>query len=145
MSSTRKEQEEAMIGKFVMARDTRPEVLAWGRLAWLSNPPKTGAEQLTVTEVTLAPGKGHNFHKHPAQEEVVYVVAGMIEQWIKREKHMLAHGDSCFIPANTVHASFNVGGLDAKLIAIHGPCVGPIGCELVEVSDEAPWKDIRKG
>ena len=133
-----------MVGKFVMARDTKPEVLNWGRLGWLSNPPKTGAEQLTVIDITFAPGKGHNFHKHPDQEQVVFVVSGTIEQWIRQERRMLAHGDSCFIPANTVHASFNVGGTDAKLVVVLGPCVGPIGYELVDVSDEAPWMDLRK-
>jgi quercetin dioxygenase-like cupin family protein len=126
-----------------MARDTKPEVLGWGRLGWLCNPPKTGAENLTVVEVTLAPGKGHNFHRHPDQEEVVYVVSGTVEQWIRQERRMLAHGDSAFIPANTVHASFNVGGTDARLIAVLSPCVGPIGYELVEVSDESPWKNMR--
>jgi quercetin dioxygenase-like cupin family protein len=132
-----------MIGKFVMARDIRPEVLGWGRLGWVSNPPKTGAEHLTVIEMTLAPGKGHNFHKHPDQEQVTYVIAGTVEQWIKQERRMLAHGDSAFIPANTVHASFNVGGTDARLIVVLSPCVGSIGYELVEVADETPWKDLR--
>ena len=65
-----------MAGKFVIASETKPEVLDWGKLAWLSNPPNTGAGQLTVIGVTLAPGKGHDFHKHPDQEEVIYVVAG---------------------------------------------------------------------
>ncbi len=132
-----------MIGKFVMARDTRPEVLGWGRLGWLSNPPKTGAEQLTVIDVTLTPGKGHDFHRHAEQEEVIYVVAGMVEQWIKQEKRILGPGDSAFIPADVVHAWFNIGDDDAKLLVILGPCVGVIGYELVDMSDVAPWKDIR--
>ena len=133
-----------MVGKFVMARDARPEMLNWGQVHWLSNPPKTGAEQLSVIEITLSPGKGHSFHKHPKQEQVSYVVNGTIEFWIKHEKRMLAHGDSAFIPANTVHAFFNIGGTDAKIIAVHGPCIGAIGYEIVEVSDETPWKDMRK-
>ena len=134
-----------MIGKFVMARDTRPEVLDWGRLGWLSNPPKTGAEQLTVVDVTLTPGKGHNFHRHPDQEEVIYVVAGVIEQWIKHEKRILGPGDSAFVPADVVQASFNIGERDARLLAILGPCVGIIGYECVDMSGVAPWKDIRRG
>ena len=134
-----------MVGKFVMAREARPETLDWGRLAWLSNPPKTGAEHLTVIEVTLAPSKGHNFHKHPDQEEVIYVLSGKVEQWIGYDKHMLGPGDSAHIPADAVHASFNIGEGDARLVAILGPCVGPIGYELVDVSEEKPWKDLRRG
>ena len=133
-----------MLGKFVMAKDTRPEVLEWGRLGWLCNPPKTGAEQLTVINITLAPGKGHNFHRHPAQEEVIHVIAGTVEQWIKQERRTLAAGDSAFIPADVVHASFNIGTTEAKLLAIVGPCVGSIGYELVNMADMAPWKNLRR-
>jgi glyoxylate utilization-related uncharacterized protein len=86
-------------GKFVIARDVEPEVLDWGKLSWLSNPPTTGAGQLTVIDVNLAPGKGHNFHKHPDQEEVILVVAGTVEQWVDRDKRILGPGDAAFIPA----------------------------------------------
>ena len=132
-----------MAGKFVIAAEVRPEVLDWGQLRWLSNPPTTGAGQLTVINVTLAPGKGHDFHKHPDQEEVIDVVAGKVEQWADREKRVLGPGDSAFLPAGTVHASFNVGDSDAKIVAILGPCVGPVGYELVDVAGEAPWKGLR--
>jgi len=130
-------------GKFVIAKDVEPEVLDWGKLSWLSNPPTTGAGQLTVIDVNLAPGKGHNFHKHPDQEEVILVIAGAVEQWVDRDKRTLGPGDSAFIPADVVHASFNVGTSDAKIVAILGPCVGEIGYELVDVAGDAPWKDLR--
>jgi quercetin dioxygenase-like cupin family protein len=132
-----------MGGRFVLARETEPEVLDWGRLGWLSNPPNTGAKQLTVIDVNLDPGKGHDFHKHPDQEEVILVVAGKVEQWVDRQKQILGPGDSAFIPADVVHASFNVGDKPAKIVAILGPCVGPIGYELVDVAGEAPWKTLR--
>jgi quercetin dioxygenase-like cupin family protein len=133
-----------MSGKFVMAKEVAAEELDWGQLRWLSHPPSTGARQLTVIDVTLAPGKGHDFHKHPDQEEVLYVVAGKVEQWVDREKRMLDAGDSAFVPAGMVHASFNAGDSDAKIVAILGPCVGDGGYELVDVAAEAPWKGMRK-
>jgi quercetin dioxygenase-like cupin family protein len=132
-----------MSGKFVIASETKPEVLDWGRLGWLSNPPATGAKHLTVIDVTLSPGKGHDFHKHPDQEEVILVIAGKVEQWVDREKRILGPGDSAYIPADVVHASFNVGDGEAKVAAILGPCVGEIGYELVDVAGEAPWKTLR--
>ena len=132
-----------MAGKFVIASETKPEVLDWGQLGWLSNPPATGAKQLTVIDVTLSPGKGHDFHKHPDQEEVILVIAGKVEQWVDREKRILGPGDSAYIPADVVHASFNVGDGEAKVAAILGPCVGEIGYELVDVAGEAPWKTLR--
>jgi quercetin dioxygenase-like cupin family protein len=133
-----------MPGKFVIARDVKPEVLDWGQLRWLSNPPTTGARDLTVIHVTLAPGKGHDFHKHPDQEEVIYVVAGQVEQWVDREKRILGPGDSAFLPAGMVHASFNAGGGDANIVAILGPCTGATGYEVVDVSGEAPWNTLRR-
>jgi quercetin dioxygenase-like cupin family protein len=138
-----KVREKPMPGKFVIAKEVKSEVLDWGTLRWLSNPPGTGAKELTVIDVGLAPGKGHNFHKHPDQEEVILVVAGKVEQWVDREKRILGPGDSAFIPADVVHASFNVGESQAKIVAILGPCVGPIGYELVDVANDAPWRTLR--
>ena len=130
-------------GKITIAKDVEPEKLDWGLLRWLSHPPSTGANQLTVIEVTLAPGKGHDFHRHPDQEEVLYVISGTVEQWVGQEKRIIGPGDTAFLPADMVHASFNAGKTDAKIIAILGPCIGDGGYELVDVSGEAPWKDLR--
>lgn len=132
-----------MPGKFVLAKDTPKEANDWGKLQWICNPPNTGAKDLTVIGVTLAPGKGHDFHRHPDQEEVIYVVAGAVEQWVDQEKRILGAGDSAFIPAGVVHASFNVGSGDASIVAILGPCVGEIGYEVEDVAGGAPWKDLR--
>ena len=96
-----------------------------------------------VIEVTLEPGGGHNFHKHPEQEEVIYVLDGTIEQWLGEEMQMLSKGDTVFIPADTVHASFNVSGQTTKVLAILGPSIGEEGYQLVEVHDQAPWNSLR--
>ncbi len=132
-----------MTGKFMMSSETAPETLDWGKLRWMSSPPATGAKDLTVIEVNITPGNGHDFHKHPDQEEVIYVISGQVEQWLGQEKRILGSGDCVFIDADVVHASFNVGDSDAQLIAILGPCVGPEGYELVDVAGESPWKDMR--
>ena len=132
-----------MTGKFMMSADTPPEVLDWGQLRWMSHPPSTGASQLTVIEVNIAPGEGHDFHKHPDQEEVIYCISGKVEQWLDREKRIFGPGDSVFIGADVVHASFNVGDDDAQLLAILGPCVGDQGYESVDVAGQAPWSNLR--
>lgn len=132
-----------MAKKFITEKDRIPDVLDWGSLIWLSNTQVTNANQLVVIEVNLEPGKGHNFHKHPDQEEVIYVIEGEIEQWVDQEKRILSSGESAFIPADMVHASFNIGHAPAKLLAILSPCMGDQGYELVEVFEEAPWKDLR--
>lgn len=132
-----------MTGRFMLSADTPPEVLDWGQLRWMSSPPATGAKDLTVIEVNITPGNGHDFHKHPDQEEVIYVISGDVEQWLDTDKRVLGPGDSVFIGADVVHASFNIGNTDVKLIAILGPCVGEAGYELVDVAGESPWKDLR--
>ncbi len=132
-----------MTRRFAIAAEVEPEVLDWGELRWLSHPPSTAAGHLTVIDVRLSPGKGHDFHKHPDQEEVILVIAGQVEQWVDRDKRMLGPGDSAFIPADVVHASFNVGAGEAKIAAILGPCVGEIGYELVDMAGEEPWKGLR--
>ena len=132
-----------MSGKFIPAAQADREQLDWGALAWLSRPETTGARDLVVIEVSLSSSHGHNFHKHPDQEEVIYVIEGTVEQWLREEKQMLSSGDSVFIPVDTVHASFNTSSQPAKLLAILGPCIGSGGYELVDVSNTPPWNALR--
>jgi quercetin dioxygenase-like cupin family protein len=130
-------------GKFIPTAEVERESLPWGSLGWLSRPATTGARELVVIEVNLAQGHGHNFHKHPDQEEVIYVVAGQVEQWLEQEKQILNPGDSVFIPKDVVHASFNTFAQPAKLLAILAPCVTEAGYVSVEVGDQEPWKSLR--
>ena len=74
-----------MTGKFISSRDVKREQVDWGSLAWFSSPVASAAKNLVVLEVGLKPAGGHNFHKHPDQEEVIYVLEGEIEQWVDRE------------------------------------------------------------
>jgi quercetin dioxygenase-like cupin family protein len=133
-----------MKGRFLPASDVVREPLAWGSLAWFSRPAATGARQLTVIEVDLTAGHGHNFHKHPDQEEVLYVIAGEIEQWIERDSRVLRAGDAVFIDKDVVHASFNVSGKPARFLAILGPASTDAGYVSVEVGDQEPWKALTR-
>ncbi len=134
-----------MPGKFISKDDVRREELDIMRLGWLSHPASTGAGRFTVLEGTFFPGKGHGFHYHAGQEELIYVVSGTVEHWIEREKRILGPGDSVFMPPGIVHATFNIGAGDAKVVAILGPCVGDMGVEQVDMSGEAPWNELRAG
>ena len=132
-----------MSGKFVLSGDIEREQLDWGGLGWISRPSVTGAKQLTVMDVTLEPGHGHDFHKHPQQDELITVLAGRIEQWIGEEKSILEAGDSVYLDADVVHASFNVGDVPARLFVVLAPSIGDEGYELVDVASEAPWSSLR--
>ena len=132
-----------MQGKFISSREVKRETLESGSLAWFSSPAASNAKDLVVIEVTLSSGGGHNFHKHPNQEELIYVIEGEIEQWLEKEKRTLRSGDSVFASADVVHASFNISARNAKLLAILGPCVGPEGYELIDVAEQEPWVTLR--
>lgn len=132
-----------MIRTFTDSSEARSEQVPWGTLAWFSSPDSTGTKNLVVVEVRFDPDSGHNFHRHPNQEEVIYVVEGVIEQWVGTEKRTLGAGDSAFIGKNEVHASFNVSDRFARILAILGPSIGQDGYELVDVAEEEPWVSMR--
>ena len=69
-----------MGNNFRIATEIRTDQASWGHSRWVINPPSTGARHLTVLDAALAPGQAHSFHKHPSQEEVMYVVSGKVEQ-----------------------------------------------------------------
>ena len=114
----------------------------WGSMAWISRPSTTGASDLMVAEVEFAPGGFHNFHFHPGQEEVLYVLEGEVEQWVDQEMRLSA-GDSAFVGTDVVHASFNVNDGPSRILVVVGPCVPPDGYVAVEVSDAVPWSPLR--
>ncbi len=132
-----------MSNRFRIPSELPSDQTYFGSLRWLSNPMSTGARQLTAIDVTIVPGQSHDFHRHPDQEELIWIVAGQVEQWIDRERRILGVGDAVFIPADVVHGSFNSGNSDARLIVIFSPCVGDAGFQSVDVAGEAPWKDLR--
>lgn len=131
-------------GKFSLSKDVVRDVLDRFEMGWHSRPEATNSSQLVVIEVKIEPGGGHNFHYHPNQEEVILVIEGKVEQWVKNRKMELTKGDSVFIPEAMVHATFNVSSAAARLIAILGPSVGPEGYELNEVHGELPWSELRQ-
>lgn len=96
-----------------------------------------------LVRVTMPPGKGHQFHRHPAMEEIIYVIQGKAEQWVDKEYRILGPGDSAHIPMNMVHGTYNAGETDLVFLAILSPAKFE-GPALVDVADEAPWAGLRQ-
>ena len=132
-----------MKGTFLPADQVVRDSFDWGEAGWTSRPENTQAKHLAVLDVTILPGRGHEFHRHPDQEEVIYVIEGQIEQWIDHEKKLLGPGDAAFINKGVVHASFQQGDTPARLLAILGPSAGSGGYEAEDVSEEEEWKNQR--
>ena len=131
-----------MMTRFVTSENMVVEQLPWGPHDWLCRPGLVEAERLLVVRVHIPPGKGHAFHRHPEMEEVIYVLEGSAEQWVDRERRLLAPGDSAHIPMDMVHGTYNAGQETLRILAILSPAkiAGP---PLIDVSQEEPWKLLR--
>jgi len=130
---------------FTKLGDVRQEQFDWGVIGWRLVP-ANGARHLVVMDVTLQPGGGHDFHRHPGQEEIIIVKQGRITQFIEQESTALSPGDSAFVPEGVVHASFNDGDEAAHLQVVISPSLGgDTGYGLEDVSDEEPWASLRSG
>jgi quercetin dioxygenase-like cupin family protein len=131
------------MSSFVKQSDVRNEQFDWGTIGWRLTP-EHGARQLVVMDVTLEPGEGHAFHRHPGQEEMIIVKQGAITQFLEQESTMLRALDSVFIEEGVVHASYNDGRETAHLQVVIAPSLGEgSGYGLDDVSGEEPWASLR--
>ena len=128
--------------RFVTNGEMEVEELPWGPHEWLCRPGLTEAEGLLLVRVRMPPGKGHAFHRHPAMEEIIYVVSGSAEQWVDRESRTLGPGDIAHIPMDVVHGTYNAGDETLVFLAILSPAKFE-GPALVDVSGEEPWVSLR--
>ena len=131
---------------FVCVDDVEWEELDWGDLGWVVRPANVPeGEKLCVLDVKIQPGQGHDFHRHPNQEEVILLRSGAVEQWIREERKELRPGDVAFIPMDTVHATFVAPDATepARLLVVLGPSHGTAGYEAVDASTEEPWASLR--
>jgi len=128
--------------RFVTAADAAVEPSPWGPHDWLCRPGLTDAKDLQLVRVSMPPGTGHAFHRHPAMEEIIYVVAGHAEQWVDRESRRLGPGEIAHIPKDVVHGTYNAGADTLVFLAILSPAIFD-GPALVDVSGEEPWASLR--
>jgi len=127
---------------FVTKAELEVDPSPWGPHEWLSRPGLTAAEQLLMVRVLMPPGRAHQFHRHPAMEEIIYVVSGKAEQWVDREKCLLGPGDIAHIPADVVHGTYNAGSVTLVFLAILSPAKFE-GPALIDVHLEEPWRSLK--
>lgn len=128
--------------RFVTDDDAEVEELPWGPHEWLCRPGLTDARNLLLVRVRMPPGTGHAFHRHPAMEEIIYVVSGEAEQWVGRESRRLGPGDAAHIPEDMVHGTYNAGAETLVFLAILSPAEFE-GPALIDVSEDEPWASMR--
>jgi oxalate decarboxylase/phosphoglucose isomerase-like protein (cupin superfamily) len=94
----------------------------WGLIKWLVSPHSTEGAVMTLGEVALLPGKGHDRHNHPDAEEILYVLSGAGKQMVDDEEPFdIRAGDTIFIPTAVFHSTLNTGWETLRLIAIYNP------------------------
>jgi quercetin dioxygenase-like cupin family protein len=128
--------------RFVTAGEMQVEEAPWGPHEWLCRPGLTEAERLLLVRVRMPPGQGHAFHRHPAMEEIIYVISGVAEQWVDRTSRSLGPGETAHIPADVVHGTYNAGDETLVFLAMLSPATFE-GPALVDVSREEPWASLR--
>ena len=131
------------MSRFVMNDDVAVAQFDWGSAGMRADVPSTGCESFVVMDVTLGPGKMHDFHKHPDQDEMIIVKSGRVVQWLEQDSRELGPGDSVYIDKDVVHGSFNEFCETAELQVILAPSMGEGGYELVDVSGDTPWSSLR--
>lgn len=128
--------------RFVHKGNVQMERAPWGVHDWLCRPGLCDTKQLLFVRVEMPPGTGHQFHRHPTREEIIYVLDGEAEQWVDRESRILRAGESAFIPTDVVHAIYNTSGAMVRFLAILSPAVAD-GPFLVDVYRDEPWRSLK--
>jgi oxalate decarboxylase/phosphoglucose isomerase-like protein (cupin superfamily) len=97
-------------------------VLDWGTIKWLVTPQLDDGAGLTTGEVIVYPGQGHAPHLHPNEEEVIYVISGEGEQMVDNGAPFpIREGDAVYIPANTLHSTYNTTWRPLRLVVVYTP------------------------
>lgn len=128
--------------RFIAKGDVQVKELPWGPHEWISRHGLTQADRLMLVRVTMPPGQGHAFHRHPALEEIIYVISGKAEQWVDRDVQLIGPGDAAHIPMDVVHGTYNAGENDLVFLAMLSPAIFD-GPALVDVSEQEPWVSLR--
>lgn len=128
--------------KFVRDKEIQKEE-AFGRdHYWHYNDISSKAETYMV-RVVVKKGDGHDFHRHPEMNEILYILKGTAEQWVEDEMKMLEPGDSVYIAPNVIHATFNGGDEDLEFLAVLSPHTG-WEAGTIDESSRMPYAEYRK-
>jgi quercetin dioxygenase-like cupin family protein len=91
-----------------------------GSLTFKARGEQTGGA-LTAFESVAAPGEGPPLHRHPREDECIYVLEGDLRFILEGETRVAAAGSFVFIPRGTSHTWQNASGGPARLLAVFTP------------------------
>lgn len=129
--------------RFVTKSDVQIERAPWGVHDWMCRPGLCDTKRLLFVRVDMPPGTGHQFHRHPTREEIIYILEGRAEQWVDRERRHLGPGESAHIPVDVVHGIYNTSGAPVRFLAILSPAEAE-GPFLIDVYRDEPWRSLKE-
>jgi quercetin dioxygenase-like cupin family protein len=91
-----------------------------GPLTFKARDEQTGGA-LTAFESIPAAGEGPPLHRHPNQDEVIYVLAGHLRVRLEETIHEAPAGSFMFFPRGTPHTWQNTGDDPARLLVLFAP------------------------
>lgn len=79
------------------------EIYPWGWIRWTMNAQLNPNAEMTVGIVQIEPHQTNTPHLHPNCTEILHVVSGSCEHWLKDRWYKLKTGDTLRIPQNAPH------------------------------------------
>jgi len=109
----------------------------WGRLHWIGNGAVFAGCAATLGLVTIHPGRGNGLHRHPEDQELLYVQRGRCRHVCGERELTLEAGDVLFIPAGQAHGAHNIGDEPLELVVSY-----PTGCRTFEDLSHHPAEKV---
>jgi quercetin dioxygenase-like cupin family protein len=80
----------------------------WGKTKNVFGIENVGAKYLKINITEYAAGTAHELHRHPEQEEVIYILDGEGITRTDAGDQRIGPGSFVFVPAGTDHATLNI-------------------------------------
>ncbi len=99
-----------------------PEVLEWIGSKFRSVLSTADCEgRYAIVEIVSAPNTGPPRHIHQEEDELFYVLSGVLEFWIEGETIIKSAGQTAFVPRGTDHTYRVASDQPARFLTIHSP------------------------
>jgi quercetin dioxygenase-like cupin family protein len=94
----------------VVVKEEEKEFLRvdWGKTKNIFGNDNVGAKYLKINITEYAVGTSHTLHRHPEQEEVIYILSGEGITRTDAGDQRIGPGSFVFVPAGTDHATLNI-------------------------------------
>jgi len=97
------------MGSVVVKEEERLFVpVEWGKTKAIFGTENVGAKYLKINITEYASGTEHKLHRHPGQEEVIYVLEGEGITRTDAGDQRIGPGSFVFVPGGTDHATINI-------------------------------------